>query len=278
MLRDVAEGAPAPERGRCAFCRQVGKLTREHMIPWWADAGEDEGSTTTWYLRESGGPQREVRRDARPGQPRDLQAKAPCAACNNGWMNKLDNDMATLGPQLLRGKPLVLTKGKQSMLAAWSVKLILMLQLTHARDRLVIPAEDYTRFFDERQPSDLMQIWAGYMEPPGKHGGPGVVFGDFSHDEMIYDEPILAAIGQDASLASMGYVVTVRLGHLVIGLLRAGHADLLPFHVLASPRHWTPIWPARGHRKWPSLPLTPVVGIGPLPVWLRAAEADSDRA
>lgn len=102
-------------------------------------------------------------------------------------MKDLDNDMAVLGRQLLRGKPRVLTRGKQSLLAAWSVKLNLMMQLAHARDRLVIPAEDYARFYRERQPSELMMLWAGCMEPPGKHGGPVLAFGDFGHDEMTYD-------------------------------------------------------------------------------------------
>jgi hypothetical protein len=51
------------------------------------------------------------------------------------------------------------------------------------------------------------------MEPPGKHGGRGMVFFDFSGDEMIYDEQILGALGLDESLASMGYIAVVRIRH-----------------------------------------------------------------
>lgn len=46
-------GCPGPERGRCAFCGEPGKLSLEHAIPWWAESGENPESTTTWYLRES---------------------------------------------------------------------------------------------------------------------------------------------------------------------------------------------------------------------------------
>ena len=44
------------------------------------------------------------------GKPRDLQAKSPCAACNNGWMNDMDNELNVLGPQHVRGKSIRLTK------------------------------------------------------------------------------------------------------------------------------------------------------------------------
>jgi hypothetical protein len=187
-------------------------------------------------------------------------------------MNDLDNDMTTLGPQLLRGKRLVLTRGKQSMLSAWSVKLVLMLQLTHARDRLVIPADDYTRFYDERLPSDVMRIWAAFMEPPTGGDG-GVFFGDYSYEEMAYGEEIVGLMGLDGSFSSRCYIVTVRLRHLVVSVLRVGHSEFLPFHVVTSPRQWTPIWPAHGHREWPPSPLASVVGIGRPPIWIRHAGA-----
>jgi hypothetical protein len=106
------------------------------------------------------------------------------------------------------------------------------------------------------------------MEPPGQRGGPVLAFADVSHYELIYDEEVLAAIGMDMSLASRGYVVAARLGYLVVGLLRAGRPELLPFHVMQSPRQWVPIWPPHGHRNWPWVPLEPAVSMGPPPVWI----------
>ncbi len=45
---------------------------------------------------------------------------------------------------LVRGKPVKLTKAKKAALAAWSVKFALMLQLVCPRDsRFVIPDSDY---------------------------------------------------------------------------------------------------------------------------------------
>lgn len=98
-------------------------------------------------------------------------------------MNELDNELAVLGPQLVRGKTVRLTKATQTTLAAWSVKLILMLQQIYLRDsRFVIPEADYAQLYEDRQPSELMRLWAGYMEPPGQRGGTVLAFHEHRHD------------------------------------------------------------------------------------------------
>lgn len=270
----VAPAAPASVTKSCVFCGRLAKLTNEHMIPWWMQSGEDEKNTTL-YIRQSGGPDHKPWRDSRTGGPRDLQAKAPCGTCNNGWMNDMDNGLAVLGPQLVKGKKVQLTKGKQASLASWAVKTILMLQLIYPRDdRFVIPEDDYTGFYADRRPSDLMRLWAGYMEPPGKYGGPALAFQEHRDDELFYDESVLSAVGLDPSLACKGYCATARFGHCVIGVLRVGCAELLPFHALESPRQWVQIWPAIGMRpSTPPTPLTPVVGLGPLGIGFRPSRA-----
>jgi hypothetical protein len=64
-----------------------------------------------------------------------------CAGCNNTWMNEMDGALPVLGTRLVRGKPIGLNKAKKAVLAAWSVKFALMLQLVNLRDSgFVIPA------------------------------------------------------------------------------------------------------------------------------------------
>ena len=89
------------------------------------------------------------------------------------------------------------------------------------------------------------------MQPPGKHGGPALAPHDHRHDEMYFDAQMLTALGLDPSLASKGYLATIRLGQCVIGLLKVGHAELLPLQTLAWPRQWVQIWPAIGTSQWP---------------------------
>ena len=268
---DPCPAGPAPATRCCIFCRRPGKLTNEHVIPWWLESGEH--STNALVIRERGGPDYEPWRDARRGRPRDLQAKAPCAECNNTWMNEMDNALSVLGPQLVRGKPVNLTKAKKAALAAWSVKFALMLQLVYPRDsRFVIPDADYPQFYTDRQPSDLMQLWAGYMEPPGKYSGPALALHDHRHDEMFFDADTLIALGLDLSLASKGYLATVRFGHCVIGLLRAGRTELLPLQALAWPRQWVQIWPAIGTSRWPPADRLATSRLTPLAVGIRRSQ------
>jgi hypothetical protein len=252
----------------CVFCRCQGKLTNEHVIPWWLESGEQSGNAL--FIREKGGPDYELWRDTRRGRPRDLQAKAPCSECNNTWMNDQDNALTVLGPQLVKGKTVTLTKTKKTALATWSVKFALMLQLVYPRDsRFVIPDTDYTQFYADRRPSDLMLLWAGYMEPPGKYGGPALALQDHRHDEMFFDADMLTGLGVDPSLASKGYLSTLRFGHCVIGLLRAGNAGLLPFQTLATPRQWVQIWPAIGTSQWPPPDHLPTARLTPIAVGIR---------
>lgn len=257
---------------RCIFCGQAGKVSREHMVPYWMQSPAASGNNSL-YIRESGGPDHPQWRDERRGRARDLVAKAPCKACNSGWMNDLDTDLEVLGRQLMNGKAVRLTKGKQQALATWAAKFVMMLQLIYPRDgRFVIPESDYARFYAARRPSDDMALWAAYMEPPGKRGGPVLAFEEHRHDELFYDAALLASMGLDPALECQGYSATVRFGHCVIGLLRVGSPELLAAHSLGSPRYWVQIWPAVGTRAWPPpLRMRSAVGLDPLVAGLRAS-------
>jgi hypothetical protein len=232
------------------FCGDAGKITLEHMIPTWMTSGED--ASRHLYVRESGGPDYEPLRNIREGPARDLAAKGPCDRCNNGWMNDTDHGVLdVLGPQLIKGRKVRLTKAKKVALAAWAVKYVLMGQLTHGRGRrFAIPDDDYTRFYGERTPGNLMRLWAGYMEPPGKHGGPMLAFGDYSVNETYHDPPMLERAGLNAELASKDYCAVFRFGHCVISLYRT-KPEILEVVRLLRPRAWVQIWPAVGTAEWP---------------------------
>jgi hypothetical protein len=132
MLNSVVP--PSSVKRLCVFCHEPGKITPEHKIPSWTMSGED--SSGYLYVRESGGPDYEPQRHIREGRARDLAAKGPCDRCNSGWMNDMDHGVLdVLGPQLIKGKKVKLTKAKKVALAAWSVKYVMMNQWTHQRSR-----------------------------------------------------------------------------------------------------------------------------------------------
>jgi hypothetical protein len=247
---------------RCVFCCEPGKITPEHVTPSWMTSGED--TSRHLYVRESGGPAYEPQRHVREGPARDLAAKGPCDQCNNGWMNAMDHGVLdVLGPQLIKGKSVKLTKTKKVALAAWSMKYILMGQLVHGRDRrFAIPESEYTRFHDERTPGSLMRLWAGYMEPPGKHGGPALAFTDYSLNETYHDLAMLERAGLNAEQASKDYCAVFRFGHCVISLYRAS-PEILEVVKLLNPRAWVQIWPAVGTSEWPPDQRLPIGRVDP---------------
>jgi hypothetical protein len=256
---------PGPTKRRCVFCDDAGKITLEHLIPDWMTSGED--TSRHLYIRESGGPNFQPIRDVREGPARDLTAKGPCDRCNNGWMNEIDHGpkdvLDVLGPQLIKGKRVKLTKTKKIALATWAAKYALMFQLTHGRDRrFAIPEADYRRFYDERSPGGLMRLWTGYMEPPGKQGGPALAFIDDTVNETYHDPQMLQRAGLSGELASKDYSAVFRFGHCVIGLYRA-RPEILELVIPANPRAWVQIWPAIGTSEWPPLVPLPTGRVDP---------------
>lgn len=265
MLVDMT--VPLPAKRLCVFCRDAAKISLEHLIPTWMKSGED--ASQHLYVRESGGPDYELRRDIREGPARDLAAKGPCERCNNGWMNDMDHGVLdVLGPQLVRGKRVKLTKAKKVASAAWAVKYVLMGQLTHGRDRrFAIPEAEYNLFYDERLPGNSMRLWVGYMEPPGKHGGRTLAFTDYTLNETFYDPTILERAGLSAELASKDYNAVFRFGHCVVGLCRA-QPEILKSVRLLRPRAWLQIWPAVGTTEWPPIEPLPTSRVDPQMVGL----------
>jgi hypothetical protein len=139
-----------------------------------------------------------------------------------------------------------------------------MHQLAHARDRrFAIPERDYAQFYENRTPSDLIRLWAGHMEPPGKYGGPALAFTDVSLNETYHDAPMLALAGLSGALASKDYCAVFRFGHCVIGLYRAS-AEILEVVTLLKPRAWVQIWPAVGTSEWPPAEQLPTGRVDPL--------------
>jgi hypothetical protein len=256
-----------PTKRLCVFCRAASKISLEHLIPTWMTSGED--SSRHLYVRQSGGPDYEPRQDVREGPARDLAARGPCERCNNDWMNTMDHGILdVLGPQLIRGKSVKLTKAKKVALSAWAVKFALMGQLTHGRDRrFAIPDDDYRLFYEQRSPGDSMRLWAGCMEPPGQHGGPILAFTDYTLNETFYDPLILERAGLSTELASKDYNAVFRFGHCVIGLCRA-RPEILEAVRLPRPHAWVQIWPAVGTTEWPPSEPLPTGRVDPQPAGL----------
>lgn len=241
----------------CVFCGGT-PCTNEHVLPRWLQTSfPDLKQAAALHVRET-----QTTRSARTGTLLDVKAKVVCASCNYGWMNDLESGVRPFLPQMITGRDLTLPKAKQSVLATWSVKTILMFQHAHRQqDQTAIPREDYIALFRERQPSDIMQALVAYAPPPT----------NLPENIDLYAEficiPMSATVRiEDAenvhSLASDSYVATLRIGNFVTQLIRIGLRDL-SLKVTPSPdlsRLVVPLWPTGGRPQWPPLPLNRIGG------------------
>jgi hypothetical protein len=59
----------------------------------------------------------------------DAQVRRVCQGCNGGWMSQLEAQAKPLLEPMFDGKPVTLGADQQAVLAAWTVKTLMMLDL-----------------------------------------------------------------------------------------------------------------------------------------------------
>jgi hypothetical protein len=241
----------------CVFCGG-GPCTNEHVLPRWLRvAFPEEAQRDTLHVRTT-----EEAETSRRGNLLDAQAKIVCGPCNSGWMNGLEEGVRTYLPRMIKGKPVQLTRKKQTQLATWSLKTVMMLHCVYPKaDQVSIPEHDYKDFFASKQPSDLMHIWVAYMPPPVDP------YGIVQHPIQFLCQPRRTDVEirnerGTHRVTGEAYVATLRIGHFVTQVLRLGAAgiefDLTPSPVLA--KHIWQIWPSFGTRPWPTASLENIGG------------------
>ncbi len=96
----------------CVFCGATGQKSREHIYPrWMKSVVPSQLATSEHFTIEYDQPNKEafIRQGKlwRPGRPIDQGLKIVCAACNNGWMSRLQKLAKPALEPLLSGKDTV---------------------------------------------------------------------------------------------------------------------------------------------------------------------------
>jgi len=241
----------------CVFCG-CGPCTNEHVLPQWLRiAFPSEAQRGTLHVRTT-----EAAQTSRQGRLLDAKAKVVCATCNNGWMNDLERGVRSFLPRMIKGKPVQLVKTKQAQLAAWSLKTVMMLHCVYPKlDQVSIPASDYAELFSRKRPNDLVHVWTAYMPPPVDP------FGIVQHPIQFRCQPHRTDVevrhdGETHKITGEAYVATLRVGHLVLQVLRLGASgiQLDPTPSPALVKHIREIWPPFGTRSWPPASLEEIGG------------------
>lgn len=196
----------------CVFCGAPGPLTKEHVWPQWLrtfpayetlrELNPDRKvnqSVPTEYSRDTTGRlqiQTQVRKrvDLLP----DVTVKCVCAACNNGWMSKLETSTSAILEQTLRtGNRIHLSKEDQAIISRWGMKTFLMYAQYFPRSEIAFSEDDYHSFYKSASIPFTSEIWICTSHSPYAQVGASyypwlVTFGEIGEDDPLTGRPSVA--------------------------------------------------------------------------------------
>lgn len=144
-------------RARCWYCGTPG-VTDEHVL---ARSLSDLFPGHGTFRLEYQHPELGVR--ARPKRASKLMIKSRkfCRACNNGWMNRIDQDARRLLQGFVLDARMSLDRRDQRLLSLWAVKTVLGLLSIEPAGYCFAGRELYRELFDSGEPLRRSQIWVG---------------------------------------------------------------------------------------------------------------------
>jgi hypothetical protein len=154
---------------RCIFCGRT-DLSREHVWPVWTHAFIRKNDGLNFHYRNRmrvnlSGNQADrqyIQQTKRQGSVTNLRLKVVCVEhCNSGWMSRLESRVRPVLIPLLTGRPLVLNRQNQEVLATWIATRLLVAEFSDPINELVTPAIERSLLMGRRRPPDVMRIWIG---------------------------------------------------------------------------------------------------------------------
>jgi hypothetical protein len=156
----MRSSAASRRRPVCIFCGSDSKPTKEDVWPTWLKkyVPRDLKNYAVGETRVFPTHTDETRKEV-DGDPRSRRVRRVCAACNNGWMSRLQESAKPLLLPLVTGGKLVLGQGDQKLVAAWCA-MSTMTSDFYYPDRQAIPQVDREWLKNHRSPPpDTWRIW-----------------------------------------------------------------------------------------------------------------------
>ena len=97
----------------------------------------------------------------------DAQVRRVCQGCNGGWMSQLEAQAKPLLEPMFDGKPMTLGPDEQPVLAAWTVKTLMMLDLWRPDPEAFSPAH-HQQLRSGTPPLDAAVLLA-FVDGPTRH-------------------------------------------------------------------------------------------------------------
>lgn len=231
----------------CLFCGSDQPPTVEHVVPVWArEAFDVHGGLTLWATeRVENRPRRRVA--GRPSLTVTLNGSI-CAACNSGFLSRLENTVGVvLTPMMVGAAPVVLDGPLQRALSTWAVKTAFLMELAwrqHYPARWVTPGYVATE-------TELAWLWAKKEPPPRSLVWLGCW--DCKKEFPVTYEPSVTALPTTDRQPVTGHFTTMAIGYVVFQVFTVDY--------VAADRHGAGLWNTRPPsslehsltRIWPAL-------------------------
>lgn len=151
------------EKRKCIFCKSQHSLTREHVIPAWLQEYVGGGESVEFVGTRAnffGLPL-----DERRGSGNSIALKKVCAACNNGWMSRLETRFAEILPRLEADmNPKRLSKSERSTVSMWIIKTGIVVHLS-SNYREILPDDFPLRMSQGKVVPGGIKVFGATLKP-----------------------------------------------------------------------------------------------------------------
>jgi len=152
--------------GKCIFCGQLG-LSKEHIWSQWMHPilgirpGEEAVQIMQSQTRSISSITRNVR--TRQGSTATTTVRAVCKTCNNGWMNRIEQETRPFLEPLILGQAADLLPTAREQVARW-ITMKLFVGEHNQTSLAVVPLSDRSAFMTANKIPDAVQIWIGQID------------------------------------------------------------------------------------------------------------------
>lgn len=147
---------------RCIFCGGP-NVSKEHFYSdWMGGMFKDSGQghvVENITNHPVHGEMKRVRKE-RPAPMQTKKIRAPCAECNNGWMNRLEAAARPYLTAMIAGELITLNLVAQIAVAKWIALKVMVVEHTD-QEIAVTPQEDRTAFMTEGRIPPYYRIYIG---------------------------------------------------------------------------------------------------------------------
>ena len=182
-------------------------------------------------------------------QPFDLRAKVVCKSCNEGWMADLEDEFRPIFNQMIALKELVIDESKQSIIALWVQKTVLMLNQA-TPGSIKITSETYDEIYKDKKATKRIMVNLGWRRKYGQDKkDPIASFTIKQINSIQVRKDIYKNVKKQAGRGGFVWKATLAVGPLVFEIM--GHNMNVILEITGNTKAMQTIRPYKTDFKWP---------------------------